>query len=121
MAARLKADLHVVHVISGDGGRQSGAERIAVVSRLASDVGAHWHEVRADDPGKALMEFARAHQITQIILGSSQRSRWQELTGGDSIVRTVRRLAAAAGIDLHIIARRSESVEPGNVDQQEES
>jgi two-component system sensor histidine kinase KdpD len=120
MAARLKADLHVVHVISGDGERQSGAERIAAVSRLASDVGAHWHEVRADDPGKALMDFARAHQITQIILGSSQRSRWQELTGGDSIIRTVRRLAAAGGIDLHIIARRSESAEAENLSPQEE-
>jgi two-component system sensor histidine kinase KdpD len=121
MAARLKADLHVVHVIGGDVERQAGAERIAAVCRLASDVGAHWHEVRADDPGKALMEFARAHQITQIILGSSQRSRWQELTGGDSIIRTVRRLAASAGIDLHIIARRSESVEPEIANLEEES
>jgi two-component system sensor histidine kinase KdpD len=121
MAARLKADLHVVHVISADAGHQSGAERVAAVRRLASDVGAHWHEVRADDPGKALMEFARAHQITQIILGSSQYSRWQELTGGDSIVRTVRRLAASAGIDLHIIARRRESVEPEIVNPLEDS
>jgi K+-sensing histidine kinase KdpD len=67
------------------------------------------------------MEFARAHQITQIILGSSQYSRWQELTGGDSIVRTVRRLAASAGIDLHIIARRRESVEPEIVNPLEDS
>jgi two-component system sensor histidine kinase KdpD len=121
MAARLKADLHVVHVISGDVEHRSGAERVAAVHRLASDTGAHWHEVRADDPGKALMDFARAHQITQIILGSSQRSRWQELIGRDSIVRTVRRLAASAGIDLHIIARRDESTEPQTVNPPEDS
>ena len=121
MAARLKADLHVVHVISGDVEHRSGAERVAAVHRLASDTGAHWHEVRADDPGKALMDFARAHQITQIILGSSQRSRWQELIGRDSIVRTVRRLAATAGIDLHIIARRDESTEPQTVNPPEDS
>jgi two-component system sensor histidine kinase KdpD len=121
MAARLRADLHVVHVISGDVEHRSGAERVAAVRRLASDIGAHWHEVQADDPGKALMDFARVHQITQIILGSSQRSRWQELIGRDSIIRTVRRLAASAGIDLHIIARRDESTEPEIVNPPEDS
>ncbi len=121
MAARLKADLHVLHVMSGDVENRSSTERVAAVRRLASDIGAHWHEVRADDPGKALMEFARTHQITQIILGSSQRSRWQELIGRDSIIRTVRRLAASAGIDLHIIARRDESTEPEMANQPEES
>jgi two-component system sensor histidine kinase KdpD len=121
MAARLKADLHVVHVISGDVEHRPGAERIETVRRLVSDIGAHWHEVRADDPGKALMEFARAHQITQIIVGSSERSRWQELIGRDSIIRTVRRLAASAGIDLHIISRRDESAEPAMLNPPEKS
>jgi two-component system sensor histidine kinase KdpD len=111
----------VVHVISGDVEHRPGAERIETVRRLASDIGAHWHEVRADDPGKALMEFARAHQITQIIVGSSERSRWQELIGRDSIIRTVRRLAASAGIDLHIISRRDESAEPAMLNPPEKS
>ena len=65
-----------------------------------------WHELQGDDPAKALMDFAETDQITQIVLGSSQRSRWQELMGGGSIVRKVQRLAGAAGIDVHIIARR---------------
>ncbi len=52
------------------------------------------------------MDFARSNQITQIVLGSSQRSRWQELMGGGSIVRRVQRLAGIEGIDVHIIARR---------------
>jgi two-component system sensor histidine kinase KdpD len=106
MALRTKGDLHVVHVLRGDADSQATAERFAQIRQLAEDVGAHWHEVQADDPGKALIDFARAHQITQIVLGSSQRSRWQELTGGGSIVRRVQRLAGAAGIDVHIIARR---------------
>jgi len=112
MAARLKAELHVVHVVSDDGSNTAKAERIAALRRLASDVGAHWHEVRGDDAGNAMMEFAKANQITQVIVGSSQRSRWQELTGGGSIVRRVQRLAGDAGIDVHIIARRDEPVEP---------
>jgi two-component system sensor histidine kinase KdpD len=73
---------------------------------LSTDVGAHWYEIRAEDPAQALIDFARAHQITQIVVGSSGRSRWQELKSGGSIVRKISQLAAPAGIDVHIIARR---------------
>ena len=106
MAARIKAPLHVVHVNSGDTIRQSGNHDLEPLHRLASDVGAHWHELQADDPPEALMDFARRQQITQIVVGSSKRSRWQELMGGGSIVRRVLRLADAVDIDVHVIARR---------------
>jgi two-component system sensor histidine kinase KdpD len=78
---------------------------------LTTDVGAHWHEAHADDPAQSIFEFARAHQITQIVVGSSSRSRWQELKGGGSIVRKISLLAAPAGIDVHIIARRNATPE----------
>jgi two-component system sensor histidine kinase KdpD len=60
----------------------------------------------ADDPAAAITKFAREHQITQIVIGSSQRSRWQELIGGGSIVRRIIREAGEVGIDVHVIARR---------------
>jgi two-component system sensor histidine kinase KdpD len=106
MAARIKADLHILHVVNGDGGRRSDEEQLGVLRQLATDVGAHWHEVQADDPSQALLDFAQDHQITQIVVGSSSRSRWQEFKGGGSIVRKISRLAGEAGIDVHIIARR---------------
>ena len=106
MAARIKADLHVLHVVAGDGARRSHEQQLAVLRQLATDVGADWNEIQADDPAQALIDFARDHQITQIVVGSSSRSRWQELKGGGSIVRKISRLAGAAGIDVHIIARR---------------
>jgi two-component system, OmpR family, sensor histidine kinase KdpD len=112
MATRIKADLHVLHVVAGDGVRPSDAEQLAVLRQLASDVGADWQELQADDPAQALIEFARDHQITQIVVGSSSRSRWQELKGGGSIVRKISRLAGEAGIDVHIIARRDAKPEP---------
>jgi len=112
MAARLKAELHIVHVMGGETANRTQAERVEALRQLASDVGATWHEVQAEDTGKALMDFAQANQITQIVVGSSQRSRWQELTGGGSIVRRVQKLAGSAGIDVHIIARRDETAEP---------
>ena len=106
MAARIKAELHVLHIISGDGANRSHDAQLDLLRQLTTDVGAHWYEIRADDPAQALFDFARAHQITQIVVGSSGRSRWQELKSGGSIVRKISQLAAPAGIDVHIIARR---------------
>jgi two-component system, OmpR family, sensor histidine kinase KdpD len=106
MAARIKADLHAVHVHMSDSGR-SDDSALAGLRQLCQDVGADWTELEADDPAGAIVEFAKKHQITQIVIGSSQRGRLQELMGGGSIVRKVSRGAADAGIDVHIIARRN--------------
>jgi two-component system, OmpR family, sensor histidine kinase KdpD len=88
--------------------------RIAARLRAVADqAGARWHDVKEDDPAAALADFARQHQITQIVIGSSQRSRWQQLTGGGSTVARVIRAAGAAGIDVHVIAlRKTGSADP---------
>ncbi len=65
-----------------------------------------WNEVRSDDPAQAIIDYARQGHFTQIVVGSSGRSRWQELRGGGSIVRKITQLAATAAIDMHVIARR---------------
>jgi len=106
MAARIKGELHVLHIISGESANSANDKQLALLQQLTTDVGAHWNEARADDPAQALFDFARTHQITQIVVGSSGRSRWQELKSGGSIVRKISQLAAPAGIDVHIIARR---------------
>lgn len=106
MASRIKADLHVLHIISGEDANRSDNNQLVILKQLTTDVRAHWNEVRADDPAQALFDFARAHQITQIVVWSSGRSRWQELKSGGSIVRKISQLAAPAGIDVHIIACR---------------
>jgi two-component system sensor histidine kinase KdpD len=108
MASRIKAELHVLHIVSGEGIARADEKQLTKLRQLTTDVGAHWNEVQAEDPAHALIEFARTHQITQIVLGSSARSRWQELKSGGSIVRKISQLAAPAGIDVHIIARRDQ-------------
>jgi len=118
IAARTKADLHAVHVVADEQtGRPGGA--LATLRKLADDLGADWHEVNRDDPARGLVDFAREHQVTQIVLGSSRRSRWEELTKG-SVVRRVLHFAADCDIDVHVIARRDfEPVAVGAVDQDE--
>jgi two-component system, OmpR family, sensor histidine kinase KdpD len=103
MATRLKSELDVVHVTPADA---TGGERRSVgdLKALAADLGARWHELEGDDPVRAIADFAKSHQITQIVIGSSQRSRWRQLIGGGSNVTRVLREAGPLGIDVHVIA-----------------
>lgn len=103
MANRIEADLEVVNVASQDADQQDG-EGLARLRQVAADVGAAWHDLDADNVVNALVEYARDVNASLIVIGSSQRSRWQELSGGGSIVGRVSRLAGQAGIDVHIIA-----------------
>ena len=104
MAARLKGELDVVYVSASDGTRPQNRQAIEKLGELAADVGARWHELQDDDPACAIAGFARQHQITQIVIGTSRRSRWQQLTGGGSNVVRIIREAGAFGIDVHVIA-----------------
>ncbi len=106
MAQRIKAELDVLHVTGGGSGGGFPNDRLIALRQQVADVGAEWNEVRSDDPARALYEFARRQQATQIVLGSSRQSRWREVLGGGSVVAKVSRLAAPAAIDVHIIARR---------------
>jgi two-component system sensor histidine kinase KdpD len=111
LSARMKGDLHAVHVVAADHSPQRDAASLVALRRLADDLGAHWHEITRDDPARALVDFASEHQVTQIVLGSSRRSRWEEMTKG-SVVQRVLRFASDSGVDVHVIARRDDDALP---------
>jgi two-component system, OmpR family, sensor histidine kinase KdpD len=104
IAFRVKGELDVVHVIVGETGLPGGSQSTGGLQQLAADLGARWHEIQDDDPARAIVGFARQHQITQIVIGSAQRS-WWHLTNGGPIVRNVIHEAGASGIDVLIIGR----------------
>ncbi len=109
IATRAKGDLLGVHVRAGEGlsGPDPGAiERHRV---LLEDLGGSYHEVVGADPSMALVDFARAERATQLVLGSSRRSRWSHLVRGSVINRVVR---AAGDIDVHIISTKFEGEAP---------
>ena len=105
IASRARGELDVVHVIAGDTGLAGDRQRTDGLRQLAADLGARWHEIQDDDPARAIIDFARQHQITQIVIGSIQRSGWH-ITDSGPILRHVIHEAGASGIDVHIIARR---------------
>jgi two-component system sensor histidine kinase KdpD len=117
MAHRIKADLQVIHVMAGKEVDRSPDDQLVALRQLTADVGAEWHEIRGDDPAQTLIDFARSGHVTQIVVGSSERSWWRELLGGGSHVRKISRLAASAAIDVHIIARRDDALAQGEISE----
>jgi two-component system, OmpR family, sensor histidine kinase KdpD len=108
MARRAKGDLLVLHVRPLDGAAPVGGPGTAglgALRALVEDVDGTWHEVPGEDPARTVVEFATDHYVTQIVVGATRRSRWEEWRHG-SVVRKVLRFAAEKGIDVHVIARR---------------
>ncbi len=105
IAARLKTDLHIVHVRGDERSRPASAEALAELECLSTDLGAKWHAIPGDDAARALVAFASEHQITQIVVGASERSRFEEAMRS-SVVTRLLRFASATGVDVHVIARR---------------
>ena len=108
IALRVKAELDVVHVITDDTGLPGDRQSTDGLRQLAADLGARWHEIQADDPALVIVDFARQHQITQIVIGSMQRS-WWHITDGGPVLHSVIHEAGASGIDVLVIGRRETS------------
>src|SRR5262249_17397634 len=60
--------------------------------QLARTLEAEAHIIESRDIARAVIEFARSKQVTQIFLGRSGRSRWEELLKS-SVINEVVRLA----------------------------
>jgi len=73
-------DLQCVHVLRSDGLAGAPPGALAKLRRLADDVGASFHTVvGGEDLPTALLDFARGVNATQLVLGTSRRSRLAQL------------------------------------------
>jgi two-component system sensor histidine kinase KdpD len=101
MAARVNGEVIGVHVRPLDPFTHPAAEGLAAQRRLLSELGGRYAEVIGADVSAALVNFARAENATQLLLGASARTRWAEMVHGSVINRVVR---DAAPIDIHVIS-----------------
>ena len=101
MAARAHGELIGVHVRTATGLTGDTHAGLEVQRELLAALGGRYAEVSAADIAEGLVEAARSENATQLLLGSTGRSRWAELTGGSIINRVIRR---SDGIDIHILA-----------------
>lgn len=105
IAGRVGGDLVGVHVVSGDGLRGQPRAALGEHRRLLEELGGTYREVVGDDVAAALVATARSDRATQLVIGASRRSRWDELRGG-SVVNGL--LRAARDLDLHVISSEPE-------------
>ncbi|UUS33345.1 MULTISPECIES: sensor histidine kinase [Streptomyces] len=90
-----------VHVARSDGPTSASPEELALQRTLAEDLGGTFHHVIGDDVPAALLDFARGHNATQIVLGASRRKTWQYVFG-PGVSATVAR-DSGADLDVHIV------------------
>jgi len=76
IASKASAELMVLHVVRGDGLAGVSAPQMGKVRELATSLGATLHTVVGDDVPTALLDFAREMNATQLVIGTSRRSRW---------------------------------------------
>jgi two-component system sensor histidine kinase KdpD len=100
IASKSSAELMVVHVVRGDGLSGVAAPHMGRVRELAASLGATLHTVVGDDVPSALLDFARDENATQLVLGTSRRSRWARIFDegiGAAVVQQ------SGPIDVHMV------------------
>lgn len=101
IASRLRGELLGVRVRPTDGLASTESPALEVHKQLLAALGGRYREVASADVAKSLIDVARSVNATQIVLGSSRRSRWNELVQG-SVINDVIRLSG--NIDIQIIS-----------------
>lgn len=91
-----------VHIARSDG-LSGGASATALARQraLVESLGGSYHSVVGDDIPTALLEFARAENATQLVLGTSSRGRLERFMTGRGIGETV--VALSGDIDVHMV------------------
>ncbi len=107
IASKSSAELMVVHVVRGDGLSGVSAPTMGRVRELAVSLGATLHTVVGDSVAAnpaALLDFAREMNATQLVLGTSRRSRWARVFDQGIGATVVQR---SGKIDVHMVTHES--------------
>ena len=94
-------------------------DRVADTLRLAQRLGAEAVTLPGRDIAQTVLDYARKNNVTQILIGKSERSRWFEILHG-SVVRDLMRMSGAISVtavfaDGDVVAPKSVKTRPGDV------
>lgn len=106
VAARAGAELLVLHILRGDGLEGASPRAVAEIRVLARNLGATFHTVVGDDVPDAMLDFARGVNATQLVVGTSRRSRLARLFDEGIGASVVRR---SGSIDVHTVTHAEAS------------
>jgi two-component system sensor histidine kinase KdpD len=116
LADRLHAPWTALYVETARHHRLSEQERdrIADCLRLAEKLGGEAITIPGGRIADDVASYAQSNNITHIVVGKSERSRWFEIMHGSVVHDLVRR---AGGISVHVIAGEAEAVVPAKTVQ----
>ncbi|TQJ30460.1 DUF4118 domain-containing protein [Microbacterium sp. SLBN-146] len=98
-------ELLAVHVSTQDGLRMGSPGALAAQRALVESLGGTYHQVVGDDVPRALVDFARSVNATQLVIGVSRRGRFAAAFTGPGIGATV--IRESGDIDVHIVTHAS--------------
>ncbi len=94
-------ELIAVHVTTQDGLAEIYPGALSAQRALAEKLGGTYHQVIGDDIPRALVDFAKGLNATQLVIGVSRRSRLSAALTGPGTASTV--IRESGSIDVHIV------------------
>ncbi|MGY4972994.1 ATP-binding protein [Streptomyces nigrescens] len=93
--------LLAVHITRSDGLSGASSAALAGQRQLMESLGGSYHSVVGDDVPAALLDFARAQNATQLVIGASRRGRLRRVLMPRGVGETV--VGLSGDIDVHMV------------------
>jgi two-component system, OmpR family, sensor histidine kinase KdpD len=87
-------------------------DRLEATLRLAERLGAKVLKLQGDSVAATVVEYANAHNISKVVVGRPERSRWLELLRGSVADQLIRQ---SENIDVYIVGSKAEPAPPENL------
>ena len=105
LAGRLSTDWFVVYVQTpGEAPERIDAEaqrHLLENAERAREMGAEVVRLQGDDPVVALLDFARSHRVSDVLVGRTREGWWRRVTGRSVMQRLV---DEASDLDVHVVS-----------------
>ncbi|MBS2036532.1 sensor histidine kinase KdpD [bacterium] len=101
LADTLKAEWRAISVEGSEASTPDARERVAAHLRLASSLGAYSEQVTGSSIPVRLIEYAREHNVTQIVAGKPPRRNWWQRLSPDLVDELI---ARSGSIDVYVIS-----------------
>lgn len=112
IASRLKCQLYILNIPDKPVQDLDDAtyKKLRMIEQIAKDLGAQFHirALNGKKPAQVIVDFVKEKGITQLILGQSARSRWEEITKG-SILNKI--MKDTRYVDILVVADQGDKRE----------
>lgn len=115
MTEKVQGELFAVHVETLRRFPSSEAEKDSMAKnlRLAEELGAEIIGLTGDSVAEAILEVARKRNVSQIIIGKPEHTRFWEIIHGSVVDKVIRQ---SQGISIHVIPGKQQGAGPASIE-----